>query len=316
MMPAVMTAKKLIQKLKKIAKSYTTLYVMGCYGAPLTGANVARYCNNHSYNQSPERTRMIQNAANKNPPVYGFDCVNLIKGVLWGWCGNASDTYGGAVYRSNGVPDVNADTLFAGCSDISADFSRLEEGAALWMPGHIGVFIGDGLAVECTPAFKNCVQITAVLNLGAKPGYNARTWARHGKLTYIEYQGKAPMLSFDVGEIVRFAGGTHYYSSDAVNGLPVAASLAEVTATAPNAKHPYHLRARNSSGQSVPGVYGWVDADTISIYKPTKTIDELAQEVIAGKWGTGQARVKALTEAGYNAAAVQSRVNALLAFDR
>ena len=44
---------------------------------------------------------MIKAAANKNPPVYGFDCVNLIKGVLWGWSGDASKTYGGAAYKSN-----------------------------------------------------------------------------------------------------------------------------------------------------------------------------------------------------------------------
>lgn len=44
---------------------------------------------------------------------------------------------------------------------------------------------------------------------------------------------------------------------------------------------------------------------------PTKTIDELAREVIDGKWGNGDARKKALTEAGYDYSAVQARVNVL-----
>ena len=43
----------------------------------------------------------------------------------------------------------------------------------------------------------------------------------------------------------------------------------------------------------------------------TKTVDELAREVIDGKWGNGDARKKALTEAGYDYSAVQARVNEL-----
>ena len=95
-----MKASVLIQKLWDIVRNFKTLYVMGCFGAPLTGGNVTRYCQNHEYNRRAERTRMIKAAANKKPPVYGFDCVNLIKGILWGWSGDASKTYGGAVYKA------------------------------------------------------------------------------------------------------------------------------------------------------------------------------------------------------------------------
>lgn len=47
--------------------------------------------------------------------------------------------------------------------------------------------------------------------------------------------------------------------------------------------------------------------------KSTKNVDELADEVIAGKWGNGQDRINRLTTAGYDAAAVQSAVNDKLA---
>ena len=47
--------------------------------------------------------------------------------------------------------------------------------------------------------------------------------------------------------------------------------------------------------------------------KKTKTVDQLAQEVIAGKWGTGSTRKKKLEAAGYNYDAVQKRVNEILA---
>ena len=48
--------------------------------------------------------------------------------------------------------------------------------------------------------------------------------------------------------------------------------------------------------------------------KPTKkkSVDELAQEVIAGKWGAGEERKKRLTDAGYDYHAVQNRVNEIM----
>ena len=46
--------------------------------------------------------------------------------------------------------------------------------------------------------------------------------------------------------------------------------------------------------------------------EPTKSVDELANEVIAGKWGNGQERKDKLTNAGYDYNAVQSKVNEIL----
>ena len=43
-----------------------------------------------------------------------------------------------------------------------------------------------------------------------------------------------------------------------------------------------------------------------------KTIDEIAKEVIAGKWGSGDTRKKKLTDAGYDYDLVQARVNEIL----
>ena len=44
----------------------------------------------------------------------------------------------------------------------------------------------------------------------------------------------------------------------------------------------------------------------------TKSIDTIAREVIAGKWGNGATRKKKLQAAGYDYNAVQKRVNELL----
>ena len=181
----IKTGKELAETVKKIATSYKTLYVMGCFGAPLKEEYKERYCKNNSYNKQPERTAMIKAASSD---TFGFDCVCLIKGVLWGWRGDVNDKYGGATYESNGVPDRDCNVIFDKCSGKTTVFSKIEVGEAVWRQGHIGVYIGDGLAVECTPAWKNCVQITAVANIGNKSGYNSRRWTKHGKLPYVTYE--------------------------------------------------------------------------------------------------------------------------------
>ena len=173
-----------VEILKSIATDYKTLYVLGCFGSPLNDANKERYSKNNSYNKKSARTKKI-NAASAE--TFGCDCSNLIKGVLWGWNGDKLKSYGGAKYGSNNVPDINADTMISKCSNVSTDFSNIEVGEAVWIKGHIGVYIGDGLAVECIAKWDDGVQITAVSNIGKKSGYNSRKWTKHGKLPYIEY---------------------------------------------------------------------------------------------------------------------------------
>jgi hypothetical protein len=181
----IKTAKELAQAAENIAKNYKTLYVMGCFGAPMNASNKTRYCNNHTYNRQNSRQQMIKAAT---ADTFGFDCVCLIKGLLWGWNGDKSKNYGGAQYAANGVPDINANTMFNRCKEQSTDFNNIEVGEAVWMADHIGIYIGNGLAVECTPKWKNGVQITAC-NRDVS-GYNRRNWTKHGKLPYVTYEPK------------------------------------------------------------------------------------------------------------------------------
>lgn len=257
-----------VSKLKEIATKYKTLYVMGCFGAPLKEEYKERYCNNYDYNKQPGRTAMIKSAS---ADTFGFDCVCLIKGVLWGWDGNKNAVYGGAKYESNGVPDIDCDVMIDKCSDISTDFSKIEVGEAVWLKGHIGVYIGDGLAIECTPSWENKVQITAVKNIGNKAGYNARQWTKHGKLPYFSYVTNAVDAGtttagsvggkngYHVGDIVQFNGNTHYASSTASTGSAAKSGTAKITAISTGAKHPYHIIHTDDNSN----VYGWVNAADI-----------------------------------------------------
>ncbi len=187
-MNTVMTAEEFTGMAKRIAAEYRTLYVMGCFGAPMTPENKQRYCRDYKYNRQPKRMDMIMHAS---PDTFGFDCVNLIKGILWGWNGDLSKAYGGAAYQSNGVPDVGADAMIRCCHKVSAgDWGKMLPGEVVWMKGHIGIYIGDGLVVECSPKWQNKVQITAVDNNGEKNGYYGRTWTKHGRLPWISYGKK------------------------------------------------------------------------------------------------------------------------------
>ena len=243
-----------------VAKNYKTLYVMGCFGAPMTAKNKVRYCNNHAYNKKAARTKMIQAAT---ADTFGFDCVNLIKGLAWGWCGDTTKTYGGASYKSNDVPDKSANGMIKLCIDVTEDFSNIEVGEAVWMDGHIGVYIGDGLAVESTPAWKNCVQITAVHNIGKKSGYNGRKWTSHGKLPFIEYPevvADKPVFSVLEWQKAAIADGFEFpkYGADGEWGAECA-SVAEKAVCKKRLTYKYKNLTRlvqRAVGASVDGKFG------------------------------------------------------------
>lgn len=260
-----MTGKELAQKCLKVATEYQTLYVYGCFGAPLTSANKKRYTQNHSYNKAEDRTAMI-NAASEE--TFGFDCVNLIKGIVWGWCGDTSKIYGGAQYKTNDCPDYSANQMINYCKNVTTNFNGdIPLGAAVWCSGHIGVYIGNGLAVECTPKWKNKVQVTAVGNIGSKAGYNTRNWVKWGLLPFIEYDEEDKTITspsknesneqkYSVGDIVRFTGNTHYISSQSARGKACKPGSARITSISNTSKHPVHLVAVTGGGSTV---YGWVD---------------------------------------------------------
>jgi hypothetical protein len=284
---AVMTNKKFVEKCIDVAKNYKTLYVMGGIGYHLTEANKVRAINNGahgSYNAKSSRKKMI-NAADDN--TWAFDCVCFIKAILWGWRGDKAKSYGGATYLSNGVPDINADQMINKCSKVSTDFSKLEVGEVVWLPGHIGVYIGDGLVVECTPAWKNCVQITAC-NRDIK-GYNRRNWTKHGKLPYITYEKaeKAPeTASKSITEVAK----------EVINGKYGNGVLRKV-----------NLEREGYNYKTVQN-----EVNRLLKNPNPKTINDVAKEVIRGKYGNGAERKKKLEAAGYNYAEVQAEVNKIL----
>lgn len=89
---------------------------------------------------------------------------------------------------------------------------------------------------------------------------------------------------------------------------------------------------QNSSSGKVNGINGNVDTNymhrdllteikgntttPVTPAKPTKSVNELVDEVIAGKWGVGEERKRLLREAGYNYETIQGAVNNKLKADK
>ena len=179
-----MKATDLAAKAKDIARNYKTAYIWGGLGQPITAKTIEQAIKQYPKNETyaPRARNLI---GKKN--AFYFDCVGMIKSILWGWTGDSSKSRGGAGYACHGVPDISADQMISKCTGVSTDFSTIEVGELLWCKGHVGIYIGGGLGVECTPKWDGGVQITAVGNIGKKGGYNTRAWTKHGKLPYVTY---------------------------------------------------------------------------------------------------------------------------------
>ena len=112
------------------------------------------------------------------PKQYGLkvhDCVGLIKGYFW--TENIDDT--SPKYQSNGFPDVSADMLFNRCELKGYTMASMPEkaGVAVFLKGHVGVYIGDGWVVEARGHAWGVV----------KTRLNARPWTKWGFIPGLQY---------------------------------------------------------------------------------------------------------------------------------
>ena len=172
-------ASNFLSILKSIATTQKTVYAWGMFGSTITKDTVQGKAKQYPYWYTQSKLQSVfAPLYGIDPPAWGFDCVGLVKAVLWGWSGDESKSYGGAVYASNGVPDISADAMIDRCKEVSSSMSNIVVGEFIWMKGHCGVYIGKGQVVESSPKWKNGVQITSL---------SARNWLKHGKLPYVDY---------------------------------------------------------------------------------------------------------------------------------
>lgn len=162
-----------VAKAEAIVKT-KTVYMWGTFGRKYVTDALINY-KKKQYPKWYTMSKVTQLKRLVGKKVTPWDCVGLIKGILW------TDSKGDIQYESNGVPDTNADGFIKLCYDVSTSFNNITVGEVVWMSGHIGIYAGNGKVVEATPAWKDGVQIT---NL------SQRNWKKHGKVPYISYDGK------------------------------------------------------------------------------------------------------------------------------
>ncbi len=182
----IFTAAEFAGRCASLAREYNTVYALGMWGWRLDREGIDRKAAQYPSFYSEKKKAELYALAKKGE-YWGFDCVCMIKALLWGWDGDPASKRGGAKYASNGVPDFGADAIGKYCDGFTADFDGIGVGEVLWTPGHVGVYVGGGLAVECTAKWEAKVLITAVGNLGTVAGYHTRTWHKHGRLKWIDY---------------------------------------------------------------------------------------------------------------------------------
>ena len=135
-----------------------------------------------------------------------MDCVGLIKGFFWtkggkgvaASIGTSNSFYN--EYGCNGMPDKSADGLLSwlktkGCA--YGGISSLPEtpGVLLFSPGHVGVYVGNGYAVEARGFAYGVVETRVV----------SRNWKHWAELPaeLIDYSDAAEIkVAFKVGERV------------------------------------------------------------------------------------------------------------------
>ena len=123
---------------------------------------------------------------------WNWDCICLIKGILWGWEADKNKPRGGgAVYASNGVPDIGENSMINQCKNVSSDFTNIKKGEMLWMDGHAGVYVGDGNVIEATAGWDTWKVIKSQIGKNGERTYNgkggSRNWEKHGLLPYVDY---------------------------------------------------------------------------------------------------------------------------------
>lgn len=182
-----MKASEFVAKALDIVNNYKTVYMWGTFGAPLTERLIAQKSEQYPSHYGSTKQKILR--AKLGQGYFAFDCVGLIKGILWGWNGDSSKNYGGGVYASNGVPDTNVGGMMRLCDEVSTDWTSILPGELVSTSDHIGIYIGNGKVAEATPAWDDGVQISACANIGIMEGLNSRKWDNHGKLKFVDYEG-------------------------------------------------------------------------------------------------------------------------------
>ena len=190
-----------------------------------------------------------------------------------------------------------------------------------------GAIITPHLGASTAESEDNCARLAAALlkkyNLDINHLFTHTHWlnVKDGKSGTVDYLNTArnsykmcPL--YILPHWAEFKKKVQGYMSSATTPTP----------SAPTAKQLYRVRKSWSDAKSQIGAfsslenakkackngYAVFDSNGKQVYPAKKSVDEVAREVIQGKWGNGAERKKRLTAAGYDYNEVQKKVNQMI----
>lgn len=143
-------------------------YVYGTWGSTLTEqllqTKAGQYPTDVGGNMEYIRTRWMGRRV--------ADCIGLIKGYCW------YTPSAGFEYCGNGMPDIGANKMYENAS-VKGEIGTIPEtpGLAVWVKGHIGVYVGDGWVIEAMSTVDG-VRKTRIED---------RPWTHWLRIPYIDY---------------------------------------------------------------------------------------------------------------------------------
>ncbi len=172
----------------------------------------------------------------------------------------------------------------------------------------------------------NCAKLAAALlkkyNLSIDHLYTHTHWlnVRDGKSSSVDYLNTArnpykmcPLYILPHWSTFKAKVQAYMKSGTSVSTNPTTKQLYRVRKCWSDAKSQIGAFASlDNAKKACKSGYSVFDANGNAIYPAKKSVDEIAREVIQGKWGNGADRKNRLTNAGYDYSAVQKRVNELM----
>lgn len=179
----------LVDFCKKAVEDGNWVYLMGTIGQTLSQdlLNEREKANPHKWYTNSKVANIQKLIDTANRSYRCVDCVGMIKCYYWGdyGTGNASGY--------NASSDWSADYMW-NHSSKKGPIALIPEtpGVAVWMSGHIGVYIGNGMVIESTPNTKYS-RYSHGLGGPCITKLTGRNWTGWLKIPFIEYE--EPIIS-------------------------------------------------------------------------------------------------------------------------
>lgn len=163
-------------------------YWYGTYVNPCTEAKLKSKSNQYPSHYTSSRMATYRKHIEKG--YVCMDCVGMIKGFFWTNGGQGVQEYlknktaYQNTYKSNGCPDTSANGMLSFCKKNGGKYGKIATlpqdvpGILLFSSGHVGVYIGNGEAVEAR-GFNYGVVRTKVAS---------RTWTDWAYCPLLDYQ--------------------------------------------------------------------------------------------------------------------------------